>query len=1042
MVSKTNSFRRLTWFWVVLCGFSVLASCAGPRLELPPTLVPSAAVVLQRRSATPSPVQAESAIPTAAPTPGTPDPVRLLTPIASSSNPLDVESAAHLVELARWGMGMPQEMAWSPGCGVGGDGETIGRCWLALATTSGIYRFAFDRAGNLELEDSYEAALPVSSLAWSPGCALQAQTECWLAAGFANGGLRLWDAQGALQDEPAAVLQNGGLPLRSLAWSPECGKTGAACRLAAGAWDGIIYLWDLEGETLTVRELHSGRGSIEMLVFNVDREALLSWSPGELINAWDVGAGTVEDTAMGGEALARVAFSLDGTTAALIGSGGGLRVHDTGNGFTRYALSAAEIEVHNLTLTADGSLMAVQEKAVVRLRAGGDGRALLTLSLPGAPPVGRLALTPDGSWLAAAGPGGLWLWHIAGTQQAAELRVGRGFDRLALSADGNLLATWRETAAGVALWQLDEGSAVNTLSGMPLPPLAVAFSADCSQPEGCLLASAGDALRVWDAATSRRLHELDAESPGAEHRLTFYDPASGQTHVTTLRDQTPLASAAFSPDGSLVAAGAFDGTVRLWTLEDGQAAAALAISEVIADGEDGRVVQVVFSGDGSRIGGLTAGGAGAVWKMDSGALVGRFSLDLPDETPIDSVCYAAFEGDNLAVGWEGQTLLIDPEKAELLAARPGWCGLPLTLTTDGLIETGEGLLQLEGAGEDYARRKAVAAAPQAGRIVIGYSGSGGSLVQVWNLTSVETTLLQTSPQPLAAEDAVLLALAAHDGGALSLAAANGRLRRFELPAGTLSETLLEMPFKGDDRPASFAFSPDGSQAAAGSDQGAVALWSGLFAEGETPAVQTLRAGPVGGSPAVGAAFSPNCGSRAANGCRLAVIFDNRLLLLWALDGSDPVSFEVPAAPLELAFAPDGGSLAVTTEAGIHMLHLADGVWGQIFPGHAAQFSPLGDLAVAGGGLGSKAQIALYDVETGVLIKTLAAGRGALAFSPDGQLLAVSGLEVDLWDIGADPPLLLERLPNLAPYSRITFSENGAFLILADWDGRLRIWGLP
>jgi WD40 repeat protein len=1036
--------RSFTGFWIVVCGLAgmtTLAGCVGPQTELPPTGAPSEVVVLVRRSATPSPTQAGSSSPAATPTPVQPEPVRLLTPIGISSNTLDVESAAHLIEAAHWGMGIPLEMVWSPGCGGHTDASGEGQCWLALATTSGIYRFAFNPSSSLYLQDVYEPGLPVASLAWSPGCGLTAEAECWLAAGYENGGLTIWDANGSLGDEPAAVLQNGGLPLRSLAWSPGCADTEALCRLAAGTWDGTIYLWDIEGETLSVRELWSDGGSIDKLIFNSDSGALLSWSPGEMIKAWDVAAGIVEDTAIGG-AVAALAYSHDGTTAALTGSGGGLRVHDTRNGYTLYALTPAEIDMHNLTLAGDGSLMAVQEGDVVRLRTATDGRAVLSLKLPEGAPPDRLALTADGSWLAAAGPGTLWVWQTAATQLSAELRAGRALDHLALSADGSLLATWRETAAEVELRRLDDGSAVNTLSDMPLPPLAVVFSQGCSQPEDCLLAAAADALRVWDVSTGRQLYELHAEAPGAEHRLTFYDPASGQTSVTTLRGETPLASAAFSSDGSLIAAGGFDGTVRLWTLAEGQAAAVLPFSEVTAGSEDARVVRVVFSSDDRLIAGLGSGGSGVIWDAGTGALLGQFSLALSDEAAIEDVCYFAFQGENLAVGWEGQTTLIDSASAELLESRNGWCGLPLALTPDGMIAAGGGLLQLEGPGETFARRVAVAAAPQGGRVVIGFSGSGGSLAQVWDLANLETPLLQSSAFPFIMEDTLLLALAGHDGGALSLADADGRLWQFRLPAGELSEAALELPFKTNDRAACFAFSQDGSLAAAGSYQGAVVLWSGLFAENETPAVRTLRTGSVGGSPAAAAAFSPGCGSAATDACQLAAAFGNGELLLWTLDGADPLRIESPERPLDLDFAPDGSLLAVATEAGVHVLRLSDGVWVRSFPGYAAQFSPTGDLVVVDGGPGRRSHITVYNAEAGTLIKTWDASGGTLALSPDGQLLAVSGLAVDLWDLNAAAPVLLNSLPNFAPYGRITFSDDGAFLILASWDGTVHIWGAP
>jgi WD40 repeat protein len=85
---------------------------------------------------------------------------------------------------------------------------------------------------------------------------------------------------------------------------------------------------------------------------------------------------------------------------------------------------------------------------------------------------------------------------------------------------------------------------------------------------------------------------------------------------------------------------------------------------------------------------------------------------------------------------------------------------------------------------------------------------------------------------------------------------------------------------------------------------------------------------------------------------------------------------------------------------------------------------------------------LYDVETGTALAALGTSSVSLAFSPDGRLLAVSGVEVEIWQLGTGPPVLLNSLPNFAPYGRITFSEDGAYLIAAGWDGTVRIWGVP
>jgi WD40 repeat protein len=360
------------------------------------------------------------------------------------------------------------------------------------------------------------------------------------------------------------------------------------------------------------------------------------------------------------------------------------------------------------------------------------------------------------------------------------------------------------------------------------------------------------------------------------------------------------------------------------------------------------------------------------------------------------------------------------------------------VTTDGFIQADRGLLELSGPGEAYPRREAVAAVPGVGRLAAGYSGPGGSLVQVWDF-DFGTALLRANFQPLAAAEAYVLALAAHPGGEISLVDTGGRVQRFGLPEGSVREIALELPFQLDDTLTGAVFSAYGDLVAAGSSQGAVALWSGLSGDGEAPSVQLLQEGSTLGKPVAALAFSPQCGGTSGD-CQIAAAFENRRLVLWGEKGSGPTTYETPGQPLGLSFAPDGKTIAVSTDAGVHLLQKGDGVWGAGFPGYAAVFSPAGELAVVGGGPGGRSTIALYDVQTGAVIHTLDASGRSLAFSPDGQLLMVSGVQVEVWQLSANPPVLLDRLPNHAPYGPVVFSPDGMFLIAAGWDGTVRVWG--
>lgn len=86
----------------------------------------------------------------------------------------------------------------------------------------------------------------------------------------------------------------------------------------------------------------------------------------------------------------------------------------------------------------------------------------------------------------------------------------------------------------VTLWDVATGEAK-----LSLPRHMASISGVTFSPDGRLLASAADKVRLWDVVTGdlRAIVEHGAES------------------------------VAFSPDGRLLASGGGDGTVRLWDVE-------------------------------------------------------------------------------------------------------------------------------------------------------------------------------------------------------------------------------------------------------------------------------------------------------------------------------------------------------------------------------------------------------------------------------------------------------------------------------------------
>jgi WD40 repeat protein len=233
-----------------------------------------------------------------------------------------------------------------------------------------------------------------------------------------------------------------------------------------------------------------------------------------------------------------------------------------------------------------------------------------------------VAVSPDGSLLAAAGGGGddsVHLWRGGEPAEFTIMTGGRGRSRkMVFSPDGRILACadWAE----VSLWDTGTGRLLRRIRRRLGQVLGVAFA-----PDGRALASCGadGAVRLWDPSTGEEVrrykgHRSDvcavAISPdgrvlgagGRDAALTVWE--FGTARVLWNQAVPITHCLAFSPDGRLLASGSETGHLRLWAAPTGQLACSFRAHEWA-------VTAVAFTPDGSRL--VTAGtdSAARVWLL-------------------------------------------------------------------------------------------------------------------------------------------------------------------------------------------------------------------------------------------------------------------------------------------------------------------------------------------------------------------------------------------------------------------------------------------
>ncbi len=443
----------------------------------------------------------------------------------------------------------------------------------------------------------------------------------------------------------------------------------------------------------------------------------------------------------------------------------------------------------------------------------------------------HLAFSPDGALLASASVDSARLWQVERQQEIALLTDQpdeHGNLRWAANGERLLLTNLQEST--VQVWNAS-GSEQFVLTGMEYGVYDAIWSPD----NALLITTSGDGtVRLWGGLVGRQLRLLPTfEFDSVPVRLNWLadsnellmvldngvlavvDPEGRQVSARSVEHTAVSGAVAFSPDGSRLALGHSDGSVRIYQAGNEE--------PVVLDGHAYGVTAVSWSPDGAAL--ASAGGDGTVRLWDVEQQAEQLQWQHPDGE-VSVLAWSPTEPAIAIADFAGHFWLWDVEANEIRAdeqihndavsslawspdgtelASSGWDGVARVWQG----QTGEALLTLEGH-TDVVRD--VVWSPDGSRLA---TVSHDFSVRVWERSSGRE-LWQGTHQELATAVAWT-----PDGRLLATGGWDLVIRVWDADSGSQLAQLGEHigPVIG------LAWSPDGATLVSSSEDGTAILWA-------------------------------------------------------------------------------------------------------------------------------------------------------------------------------------------------------------------------
>ena len=383
------------------------------------------------------------------------------------------------------------------------------------------------------------------------------------------------------------------------------------------SWDGRIKIWTPKHRLKF--ELPAGPAAVTSVSFMPDGQRMAVGYWNGTVAIWDLATGKVFDEFVAHEEnLASCAVVMNGQLVVTIDQAGRLRSWSLATmGVSRFA-NLHTGEVYGLAYVPDNmQALSVGHDGQIKLWGRNEHTELASLD-PQIGPIMSCAISPDKRlWALGLSSGEIRIWN-AEQQTFESSLIGHkdGVSSVAFSPNGQqiLSGSWDMK---VKVWSLDKLRTLCTMHGHSKEIASVEISLD-----GRLAVSA-----CWDMTA--RLWDLS------------------QTHRDYLSDMRTLSghkgrvlACAFHPDGTHVATGSADESIRIWQVDK-------ATDPKVLHGHTDAVTSIRYTPSGQLL--LSAGRDGRVliWNAEDGAVVSQ----LEHESPILSLAISP-DGTQAMIGDE------------------------------------------------------------------------------------------------------------------------------------------------------------------------------------------------------------------------------------------------------------------------------------------------------------------------------------------------------------------------------------------------------